>query len=361
MPIYQKWYIPLTSLSVTNGTWFGFDTGSPFPDNEVGNAQSDNNTLGFTPASFTWNGTGQETVKIDDDDATFNDDNDTNQTLAEDFAGFTAGTLVETQYGYTLSGSDGSVATVYVVNFAGDTGSDQVYGLVSNTPLTPGVTYTITDVFAVADAPYSSLACFCAGTLIDTVAGPTPIENLRVGDMVVTMDNGPQPVRWIGDTALSASALEQQPNLRPIHIRQGALGVNMPKTDLYVSPQHRILVKSRIAERMFGKPEVLVAAKQLCAVDGIASTADCRSVTYYHMMFDQHEVVISNGAPTESLFAGPQAIKSLPAAAVAEIYSLFPELKELDEGPQSARQLIPGRVGRELAARHARNQKALHA
>lgn len=361
MPIIQRWYIPLDSLTVTNGTWFGSDTGSPFPNNEVGNAQSDNDGAGFIPASFTWDGTGKETLKINDDDATFNDDDDTNQTLSEDIAGFSAGTLVETQYGYILSGDDGSVATIYVVNFAGDTGSDQVYGLVSNTPLTPGVTYTITDVFAVANAPYSSVACFCAGTLIDTADGPKPIERLQIGEMIVTKDNGPQPVRWIGSTELPASALQKNPNLRPIIIRQGALGINMPKTNLAVSPQHRILVKSRIAERMFGKPEVLVAAKQLCAVDGIDPATDCDNVTYFHMMFDQHEIVTSNGAMTESLFAGPQAINALPAAAMCEIYSLFPDLKDLKDLPPSARDLVPGRVGRELAERHVRNHKPLHA
>ena len=80
---------------------------------------------------------------------------------------------------------------------------------------------------------------------------------------------------------------------------------------------------------MFGAPEVLVAAKQLLQIDGI-DLDDAADVTYVHFLCDRHEVVFSNGAPTESLYTGPEALKSVGAAAREEIFVLFPQLRDRD-------------------------------
>lgn len=203
--------------------------------------------------------------------------------------------------------------------------------------------------------------CFVAGTLIRTVSGEVAIEDLKVGDLVWTADHGPQPLRWVGGSKVSAAVLRALPNLRPIRIRAGALGAGQPVSDLLVSPQHRVLVRSQIAQRMFGAPEVLVAAKHLLALDGIEVAEDCTEVTYYHILFDRHAVVQSNGAQTESLYTGPQALKSISAAARDEILLLFPELGQMDYRPEPARPLTKGREGRKLAERHAQNGHALSA
>ncbi len=205
----------------------------------------------------------------------------------------------------------------------------------------------------------TGVPCFAKGTLIETTRGPVAIEDLVKGDMVMTRDNGVQPIRWIGSRKLSAADLEKNDNLRPIRIRRNTLGAGTPTRTLVVSPQHRILVRSNIAQKMFGTDEVLVAAKQLLEVDGIDVATDVPEVEYFHMLFDRHEVVISNGAETESLFTGPEALKSLGAAALEEIFAIFPELKNHDHQPVPARHLVPGRLGRNLAARHAQNSKAL--
>ena len=205
----------------------------------------------------------------------------------------------------------------------------------------------------------TGVPCFAKGTLIETTRGSVAIEDLVKGDMVMTRDNGVQPIRWIGSRKLSAADLEKNDNLRPIRIRRNTLGAGTPTRTLVVSPQHRILVRSNIAQKMFGTDEVLVAAKQLLEVDGIDIATDVPEVEYFHMLFDRHEVVISNGAETESLFTGPEALKSLGAAALEEIFAIFPELKNHDHEPVPARHLVPGRLGRNLAARHAQNSKAL--
>ena len=207
------------------------------------------------------------------------------------------------------------------------------------------------------DPHEAGVPCFSAGTLIETARGPVPAGDLAVGDLVRTRDAGLQPIRWIGRRALDAAALERAPRLRPIRIRASALGEGCPATDLVVSPQHRILVRSRIAQRMFGTDEVLVAAKQLCQLDGIDVAQDLSEVVYIHFLFDDHQIVFSNGAETESLLVGPEALKSVGIAARAEILALFPELADHAAAP--ARTLTSGRMARKLAVRHLQNERPL--
>lgn len=151
------------------------------------------------------------------------------------------------------------------------------------------------------------------------------------------------------------------PHLRPVRIFAGALGKGLPVSDLLVCPQHRILVRSRIAARIFDADEVLVAATQLTAISGIDIAEDEKEVEYFHFLFDQHEIVYAEGAETESLYTGPEALNALSAAAVREIFEIFPELVTLDPKTPSppARRLIPGKLGRNLAKRHCNNQMPL--
>ncbi len=201
--------------------------------------------------------------------------------------------------------------------------------------------------------------CFTRGTMILTADGPVAVEDLAVGTMVLTRDNALQPVRWIGRVTLSAERLRAQPNLRPIRIAAGALGPNLPAQPLMVSPQHRILVRSAIAQRMFGAVEILVAAKQLLPLEGIDIAQDLETVEYFHVLFDRHEIVFANGTETESLYTGPQALRAVGRAARQEIFALFPELERATALPPSARELASGRMARKLAMRHLQNGKPL--
>ena len=151
------------------------------------------------------------------------------------------------------------------------------------------------------------------------------------------------------------------PHLRPIRIRAGALGDESPARDLIVSPQHRVLVRSKIAQRMFGADEVLVAAKQLLAHDGVELADDLTDVFYVHFLCERHEIVYSEGALTESLYPGPEALKSIGPAAMDELHELFPQLQDLSEGLEfePARPLLKGREARSMAERHVKNEKPL--
>ncbi|MBL4919301.1 Hint domain-containing protein [Tabrizicola sp. DMG-N-6] len=203
-----------------------------------------------------------------------------------------------------------------------------------------------------------TITCFASGTLIKTISGEVPIESLWVDDLVLTVDRGYRPIRWIRSRKLDSMDLRLNPDLRPIRIRTGALGGGMPEQDLMISPQHRVLVNSRIAESMFGTREVLVAARQLLVIEGIDVAEDITELDYWHFLFDDHEIVFSNGAKTESLYTGAEALESIGSEARKEIFTLFPDLehRNVDEGPRSARPMIRSRDGRRLAQRHVKNQ-----
>ncbi|MFN3276691.1 MAG: Hint domain-containing protein [Paracoccus sp. (in: a-proteobacteria)] len=205
----------------------------------------------------------------------------------------------------------------------------------------------------------TSVMCFASGTLIRTPQGEVEVQELAQGDLVTTVDAGAQPVLWIGHRTLSAADLQAAPHLRPIRIPAGALGCGLPARDLTVSPQHRVLVRSQIAHRMFGQDEVLVAAKHLVGTGGITVVADAAGVDYWHFMFDSHQVVYSEGATTESLFTGPEALKAVSEEGRRELMELLPQLQDASFAP--ARALIGGRQGRNLAGRHRRNGTALYA
>lgn len=202
--------------------------------------------------------------------------------------------------------------------------------------------------------------CFTKGTLIATPSGPTPVQKLLKGDRVLTSDNGAQTLRWIGSRKLNSIDLARAPRLRPICIGSGALGSGLPNRNLRVSPQHRMMLHSTIANRMFGHKEVFVPAIKLAGLPGITVDNDIKSVEYFHILFDRHEVVFAEGSPAESLFTGPEAIKSIGSAALLEIMALFPEIGTAEHTPILAR-CVPekGRQIKQLVSRHLRNQKPL--
>ena len=172
----------------------------------------------------------------------------------------------------------------------------------------------------------SSVPCFTAGTLIETPDGPTPVENLSPGDLVLTMDRGPVALEWIGQRKLCALELMARPNLRPVRIPAGALGNGNPSTDLIVSPQHRVLVDSAISERMTGSAQILLPAVKLVGYAGIETVLPADGIHYVHIMCHGHEIVFSNGCATESLYLGRETIKALPQAAKQELAIIFPDI-----------------------------------
>nr|WP_235857760.1 Hint domain-containing protein [Marimonas lutisalis] len=168
--------------------------------------------------------------------------------------------------------------------------------------------------------------CFTPGTAIATPKGERLVEDLKVGDKIITRDNGIQEIRWIGSRNLTGQELARAPHLRPILIQKGSLGDNLPEHDILVSPQHRLLMTGDKAQLYFEEREVLAAAKHLTDLNGVDEVGTL-GVTFVHFMFDQHEVVLSNGAWTESFQPGANVLDGLGDAQRDEIFELFPELE----------------------------------
>lgn len=360
MPAYTTYALGASQISVSGGQQLS------------GFTQGDGSHL--VGETITLNSNSWEAVSIDDSESSF-DDSDNSQSLngTQTFDGtsYADGERVEAEYELTLQDPDGNTYTAlgFNINEAGSSYSS--YGTVEGLAFVggpggfppTGVPLTVVSAGEGPSYEYANLAtpiCFTSDTRILTPNGEVPVKQLAVGDVVLTMDHGPQPIRWIGNRRLLASDLQTNPKSRPVRIGAGALGNGLPEADLIVSPQHRVLVNSVIVHRMFDVREVLVPAIKLVGLDGVEIVEGAQVVEYWHFLFDAHQIIWSNGAPTESLFTGPEALKTVSPAALAEIMALFPRLANPRFRPDTAR-VFParGKTIKELVARHIKNNKPL--
>lgn len=167
--------------------------------------------------------------------------------------------------------------------------------------------------------------CFTPGTLIATDKGQRPVETLRRGDQVVTRDNGLRRIHWTGQRTFSYAEIGQEAELQPILIRRDAFGEGFPARDMVVSPAHRFLVGIDMRPITGVEDEALVAAKYL--VDGKRiKRANVLGVTYIHFLCNAHEVVMANGAWTESFHPDDRIMRDLAEPQRNELLALYPEI-----------------------------------
>jgi len=180
--------------------------------------------------------------------------------------------------------------------------------------------------------------CFVAGTRIATPDGWREVQDLRAGDLVETLDDGPQPLVWTGGGSVMAmnAAL-------PVCIAAGALG---NERAFRLSGQHMLMVAGAASELLFGEGEVLVAARDLVGLAGITQQATPELVRYHHLMTARHQLIRAEGAVAETLFPGPPALADLPHRARAGLLA--------DAGPAVQTLLHSQAVRRVLKAHEAR-------
>lgn len=176
--------------------------------------------------------------------------------------------------------------------------------------------------FSGADA---ASPCFTPGTMIATARGEKPVERLCVGDKVITRDDGLQIIRWIGNRKINAALCLTHTHLVPVRIAKGALGNDLPERDMMVSPNHRMLVANDKTALHFEDSEVLVAAKHLTGLAGVDVVQDANT-TYLHLMFDRHEVILSDGTWSESFQPDVRALAGIGNAQRLELLEVFPDL-----------------------------------
>ena len=302
----------------------------------------DDTIYGMDDADTLFGGTGSDRLDggIDDDVINGDTGNDTiigGQGNDDMFGGNDRDVFLGGNGGDTVDGGGGGDdfdtlnLTGSNVDFVTYTTPDRESGVVT---FLDGTTMTFTEIENV-------VPCFTPGTAIATPKGERLVEELRIGDRIITRDNGIQEIRWVGRKDVSGKALLATPHLKPIMIRAGSLGNGLPERDMLVSPNHRILVSNDRTQLYFEESEVLAAAKHLVGSEGIYEL-DVMQTSYIHFMFDRHEVVLSNGAWTESFQPGDQSLKGIGNAQRNEIYELFPDLATSAgiEGYQSARKTL---------------------
>lgn len=181
--------------------------------------------------------------------------------------------------------------------------------------------------------------CFASGSLIQTTHGEVAVEDLRVGDHVVTASGQARPIRWLGHRTIVCRGHVDPPSVQPVCIRAGAFGLGRPTRDLLVSPGHALLVDG-----------VLITAAAL--VNGVSILVE-RNVpevfTYFHVELADQSLILAEGAPAETFIDN----------AARENFDNWEEHAALDDGvlvselvlprATSARQ-VPAATQRRLAA-----------
>lgn len=312
MPDYTIAYVyQLSDFSTTGGNI------TP-PDEQGARAQ------GNPPFNITLNpGAVPIPIIITDDDTLFHETGgtDPSQPLAQavtiDGVTYPAGSHVVLNYVLTdANGFEGYSITIGSSN----SGNNDTTAFVTTEPMVPGQQYTFISEGNIGNnnpVDYAEFACFTAGARVKTPSGAQRIERLRAGDLVCTLDRGPQPVRWIGMRRVTGFG-----PLAPVEITRGTLRAHRPHL---VSPQHRVLVRGAGAELHFGQSEVFVAAKHLVNGTSIRRAPRPR-VTYIHLAFDHHEVLIVDGVRSESLLLAQGSLRCMCPDQSAELHAVFPDL-----------------------------------
>lgn len=167
-----------------------------------------------------------------------------------------------------------------------------------------------------------ALAAFAAGTLIDTPDGPRLVETLAAGDAVTTLGNGSRPLCWVGRRRVEVVEMLAHPGLRPTVFAPGVLG-NVRA--LSVSPQQRMLIDDWRAAVYFGEDRVLVAAQALVDDHSARVILPPGGVDYVLLLCNRHEVLLAEGALTESFHPGDAGLAALPAEERSRLAEVIPD------------------------------------
>lgn len=277
---------------------------------------------------------GDDTFYVGSGDSAHGDDGD--DTFIIDGSELNGGTI-------GVLGGEGDETTGDTLDFGGHLlagsvvitdGDDANGGKTGTAQLTDGTTVNFSQI--------EKIICFAGDSRIETPFGPRSVQELKAGDLVLTRDNGPQPIRWVGTKTVAGRG-----KLAPIIFAKGSIGNSHA---LQVSPQHRMLIDDYRAELLFGQREVIAAASFLVnGADIIQQETD--NITYYHLLFDHHEIIKSAGAWSESYQPGDYSLAGPNPKAREEVFALFPELRS-DPGAfgPSARQSLTCGSARLLVA-----------
>ncbi len=278
-------------------------------------------------------------INVDDDDMEFDDGfqddpggTPLNQILRDDIdttnadgdpVQVAAGAVLEVEFTLTATpvGGGPTIDLLFVAAGPGENQGDLTL-VVSTAPLIPGTTYNIAFKNDGGGTPYGEIVCFVRGTLIRTPDGDVPVEQLEIGDRVLTFDGGAERISW----AAHRMILFPQGDDLPVWVAPDTFGPGQPFAPTGISPRHCLLRRDAAFELMFDTTEVLMAARECVNGHDITRASASQAVEYHHFMFDTHALVWANGMLAESFYPGPVARQSLDPLARARLISLYPEL-----------------------------------
>lgn len=256
----------------------------------------------------------------------------------------------------TVDNGDGSTTTITGITFYLTDGT-RVFTPTDGSVLDDLELVSTTWVSGTGDLDVNDLGppCLVAGTHVETPDGMMRVEDLSPGMSVVGQDGRLLTLRMVLHTDFNGRELAENDKLRPVRIVAGALGNGLPRRDLLVSRQHRVVVSTQSVLQMFECDEVLLPAAQLLPLAGFYVDTEFESVTYYHLVFDQHEIIYAEGAATESLYTGEEALKSVSDEAREELMAMFPELSLAHCSMEPARVIPKNTQQKTLVERIKRN------
>lgn len=249
-------------------------------------------------------------------------------TVAQDSAAGRPGAALHLDACLTLMSSSGQTAEILTLVEVDPRGNVATVYALPLAQLTPRIGYALVGIERdVARRKFAQVACvsFSRGTHVTMASGlQKPVEALAVGDIVLTRDDGPQPVRWVGQSTMRAAG-----EFAPIRIRAGTLHNDR---DLLVSPDHRLFVYQRFDALGAGRNEVLVRARHLVNGDTVLRQSG-GFVDYYQLLFDRHQIIFAEGIAAETFLVDTRTRDALPAElqdALAEALEDHGERRHVD-------------------------------
>ncbi|MEM6618791.1 MAG: Hint domain-containing protein [Pseudomonadota bacterium] len=167
-----------------------------------------------------------------------------------------------------------------------------------------------------------TMVCFTRGARVLTAFGDMPVEALRPGDLIHTVDHGLQPLRWIGRRDITRARLHATPHLTPVLIAADTFGPGLPAAPVAVSPLHRMLIEHG------AQAGQLLTAHDLIDGATVEPLAAPLNTEYLHLLFDEHQLIYLEGTPTESFYPSPAALASLNDDDREAIFAHLPQLRD---------------------------------
>ena len=195
------------------------------------------------------------------------------------------------------------------------------------------------------------VVCFLEGTRIATPGGERPVESLAIGDRVLTASGETRPVRWIGRQSVIAMFADPLTSY-PIRIAAGALDENVPARDLYVSPDHALMLDGLLVQA-----GALVNGTTITRIE----TPEAR-FTYFHIELEDHALILAEGAPTETFVDNVSRRRFDNSAEYEALYGTRPAaLGEIDRPRVKSARQLPSAIRARLAARAGMRGSAVEA